>query len=71
MGLSSRDMIALIGAHTTGTQQFVDPAEANYTFDTTDTIWDTRFCGFLLPASSSHCENWGDTPLIFRHPDGG
>ncbi|KAF7366154.1 Peroxidase [Mycena venus] len=43
MGLSSRDMIALIGAHTTGTQQFVNPAEANYTFDTTDTIWDTRF----------------------------
>jgi hypothetical protein len=57
MGLSSRDMIALIGAHTTGTQQFVDPAEANYTFDTTDTIWDTRFCGFLLLASSSHCES--------------
>ncbi|KAF7357156.1 Peroxidase [Mycena sanguinolenta] len=43
MGLSSRDMIALIGAHTTGTQQFVDPAKANFSFDTTDTIWDTRF----------------------------
>ncbi|KAJ6483154.1 heme peroxidase [Mycena sanguinolenta] len=43
MGLSSRDMIALIGAHTTGTQQFVDPGDANYTFDTTYNIWDTRF----------------------------
>ena len=49
MGISSRSMIALIGAHTTGTQQFVDPTEANSTFDTTDNIWDTRFCGFSDP----------------------
>ncbi|KAJ6461376.1 heme peroxidase, partial [Mycena sanguinolenta] len=52
MGISSRSMIALIGAHTTGTQQFVDPAEANSTFDTTDDIWDTRFCGHPHPSST-------------------
>ncbi|KAJ7204994.1 heme peroxidase [Mycena pura] len=43
MGLTVRDMIALIGAHTTGKQQFVNPAQANSTFDTTVDIWDTRF----------------------------
>ncbi|KAJ6566601.1 heme peroxidase, partial [Mycena capillaripes] len=44
MGFTVRDMIALIGAHTTGKQRFVDTAEANNTFDTTVDIWDTRFC---------------------------
>ncbi|KAJ7061847.1 heme peroxidase [Mycena amicta] len=43
MGLSTRDLMALIGAHTSGKQQFVKPAVANSTFDTTVDIWDTRF----------------------------
>jgi hypothetical protein len=44
MGFSVRDLMALIGAHTTGKQRFVDPTQANDTFDTTVDIWDTRFC---------------------------
>ncbi|KAJ7321597.1 heme peroxidase [Mycena albidolilacea] len=43
MGFSIRELMALIGAHTTGKQRFVDPAKANSTFDTTVDIWDTRF----------------------------
>ncbi|KAF7366184.1 Peroxidase [Mycena venus] len=43
MGISSRSMIALIGAHTTGKQRFVNTTLANSSFDTTVDIWDTRF----------------------------
>ncbi|KAJ7096956.1 heme peroxidase, partial [Mycena epipterygia] len=41
-GFNSQELMALIGAHTTGTQQFVDTALANDSFDSTVTIWDTR-----------------------------
>ncbi|KAJ7648933.1 heme peroxidase, partial [Mycena polygramma] len=44
MGFTVREMMALIGAHTTGKQRFVDTSVANNTFDTTVDIWDTRFC---------------------------
>ncbi|KAJ6572525.1 heme peroxidase [Mycena vulgaris] len=41
MGSSIRDsLMALIGAHSTGKQRFVNPAQANTTFDTTVDIWD-------------------------------
>ncbi|KAJ7635540.1 heme peroxidase [Mycena polygramma] len=43
MGFSSRELMALIGAHSTGKQRFVEPTVANSTFDTTVDIWDTRF----------------------------
>ncbi|KAJ7715815.1 heme peroxidase, partial [Mycena metata] len=43
LGLTVRQMIALIGAHTTGKQRFVDPTLALESFDTTVDIWDTRF----------------------------
>ncbi|KAF7351668.1 Peroxidase [Mycena sanguinolenta] len=43
MGFESREVMALIGAHTAGKQRFVDPAVANTSFDTTVQIWDTRF----------------------------
>ncbi|KAJ7495259.1 heme peroxidase [Mycena latifolia] len=43
MGFSSRELMALIGAHSTGKQRFVDPTVANASFDTTVDIWDTRF----------------------------
>jgi len=43
MGFTSRELMALIGAHTTGKQRFVDTTKANATFDTTVDIWDTRF----------------------------
>jgi len=43
-GFNSKELMALIGAHTTGKQRFVEPTIANDSFDTTVTIWDTRFC---------------------------
>ncbi|KAJ7583045.1 heme peroxidase [Mycena floridula] len=43
MGFSVRDLMALIGAHSAGKQRFVDPAQANNSFDTTVDIWDVRF----------------------------
>ncbi|KAJ7096955.1 heme peroxidase [Mycena epipterygia] len=42
-GFNAKELMALIGAHTTGKQRFVDTALANSSFDSTVTIWDTRF----------------------------
>ncbi|KAJ6582365.1 heme peroxidase, partial [Mycena capillaripes] len=43
MGFSVRELMALIGAHTTGKQRFVDTKQANKSFDSTVDIWDVRF----------------------------
>ncbi|KAJ6566832.1 heme peroxidase [Mycena capillaripes] len=43
MGFTTRDLIALVGAHSTGKQRFVDPSVANSSFDSTVDIWDVRF----------------------------
>ncbi|KAF7353995.1 Peroxidase [Mycena venus] len=43
MGFSIRELMALIGAHSTGKQRFVDPALAQSSFDSTVDIWDVRF----------------------------
>jgi hypothetical protein len=49
MGFGIRELMALIGAHTTGKQRFVDLTKANSAFDSTVDIWDTRFCtGYTL-----------------------
>jgi hypothetical protein len=40
--------MVLIGAHTAGTQQFVNPAFAGDAFDSTVNIWDVGFCEFLF-----------------------
>lgn len=37
------DLIALIGAHTTGNQFFVDTSKAGQPFDSTPGIWDVKF----------------------------
>ncbi|KAJ6589284.1 heme peroxidase [Mycena capillaripes] len=42
MGFSVRELMALIGAHTTGKQSFVDTNQANKSFDSTVDIWDVR-----------------------------
>jgi manganese peroxidase len=44
------DLISLIGAHTTATQRFVDPAKAG-PLDTTDGIWDVAFYSETLGTS--------------------
>ncbi|KAJ7302403.1 heme peroxidase [Mycena albidolilacea] len=43
MGISIRELMALIGAHTAGRQRFVNLALAQSTFDSTVDIWDVRF----------------------------
>ncbi|KAF8896040.1 heme peroxidase [Infundibulicybe gibba] len=43
MGFSIREMMALIGSHTTGKQRFVDTTKAGSSFDSTVDIWDVRF----------------------------
>ncbi|KAJ6504439.1 heme peroxidase [Mycena vulgaris] len=43
MGFSIRELMALIGAHSTGKQRFVNTLVAPSTFDTTVDIWDVRF----------------------------
>jgi catalase (peroxidase I) len=37
------DLISLIGAHTTATQSFVDPAKAGQPLDSTPGVWDVEF----------------------------
>lgn len=39
------DLVALIGAHTVSQQQFVDPAQAGKSQDTTDGTWDNNYYG--------------------------
>ncbi|KAJ7676522.1 heme peroxidase, partial [Mycena polygramma] len=43
MGFSIREMMALMGAHSTAKQRFVVPALAGETLDSTPDIWDVRF----------------------------
>jgi hypothetical protein len=43
MGFSVRELMALIGAHTTGKQRFVDINQATKSFDSTVDVWDVRF----------------------------
>lgn len=47
-GLSAADLVALVGAHSTSTQKFVDPAKANAGQDTTPGVWDVAFYGQTL-----------------------
>lgn len=44
MGLNTDELVSLIGAHSTATQQFVDSAYAFAPLDTTPNTWDTSFC---------------------------
>ncbi|KKY29917.1 putative ligninase h2 precursor [Diaporthe ampelina] len=42
---TAADLVALIGAHTVSQQNFVDPAQAGKSQDTTDTQWDNNYYG--------------------------
>lgn len=54
MGLQTEDLMALVGAHSAGTQRFVDTSLAGEAFDSTVDIWDVRFCEQHLILSSRH-----------------
>lgn len=45
MSFTIRDTMALIGAHTTAKQRFVDPSQAGKSIDSTPEIWDVKFYG--------------------------
>ncbi|KAF2097578.1 heme peroxidase [Rhizodiscina lignyota] len=47
-GLTSDDFVALLGAHTTSTQKFVDPQKAGAGQDTTPGTWDVKYYGQTL-----------------------
>jgi hypothetical protein len=42
-GFSAHDLAALVGAHATAKQRFVDVAQANKPLDTTPGVWDVEF----------------------------
>ncbi|KAJ6577846.1 heme peroxidase [Mycena capillaripes] len=43
MGFSTRELMALMGAHSTAKQRFVDTTRANQPMDSTVEIWDVRY----------------------------
>ncbi|KAJ7640715.1 heme peroxidase [Mycena polygramma] len=58
MSFSIRELMALMGAHSTGRQRFVSLAQANASFDSTIDIWDVRFY--------SETQNAAAAPGTFR-----
>jgi L-ascorbate peroxidase len=42
-GFSAHDLAALVGAHATAKQRFVDPSKAGLPLDTTPGVWDVEF----------------------------
>jgi manganese peroxidase len=40
--INFKDLIALVGAHTTAKQQFVDPSKAGQSLDSTPGVWDVK-----------------------------
>ncbi|KJZ75502.1 hypothetical protein HIM_05198 [Hirsutella minnesotensis 3608] len=42
------ELVALVGAHTTAQQRFVDPSRAGDPMDSTPGVWDVRFYGQVL-----------------------
>lgn len=52
MGLSVRDTMALVGAHSTAKQRFVDPSQAGKSMDSTVDIWDVKFYGETLNSTT-------------------
>jgi hypothetical protein len=46
--INFKDLIALIGAHTTAKQRFVDPSKAGQSLDSTPGVWDVKFYSEVL-----------------------
>lgn len=49
--INFKDLIALIGAHTTATQRFVDPSRAGQPLDSMSGVWDVKFYSEALGAN--------------------
>ena len=52
-GFSAHDLAALVGAHATAKQRFVDASQAGKPLDTTPGVWDVEFYNDTLQVSSS------------------
>ncbi|KAF9701023.1 hypothetical protein EKO04_000851 [Ascochyta lentis] len=52
-GFSAHDLAALVGAHASAKQRFVDPAQANKPLDTTPGVWDVEFYNDTLQTTPS------------------
>ncbi|KAF1994013.1 class II peroxidase [Amniculicola lignicola CBS 123094] len=60
-GISTHDLAALLGAHSSAKQRFVDETKANFSLDTTPGVWDTKFYNDTL-------QDPKDRPTIFQLP---
>lgn len=69
-GFDAHDLAALVGAHATAKQFFVDPAKAGLPLDTTPRIWDVEFYNDTLqdPPSDKIFILPSDKALL-QHPD--
>ncbi|KAI0022935.1 peroxidase manganese-dependent 1 [Xylariomycetidae sp. FL0641] len=50
---TARDLVALLGAHTSAKQAFVDPARAGSPLDSDPGVWDTRYYAETLAADNT------------------
>ncbi|KAF2735789.1 versatile peroxidase VPL1 [Polyplosphaeria fusca] len=73
-GFDDRELAALLGAHTTSTQDFVDPAKAGQAQDSTPGIWDVKYYAqtlnppqgvFVFP-SDTKLANYGNVGKEFK-----
>ncbi|KAF2122471.1 heme peroxidase [Lophiotrema nucula] len=60
-GFSAHDLAALVGAHASAKQRFVDPSKAGFPLDTTPGVWDVEFYNDTL-------QDPKDRPNIFVLP---
>lgn len=52
-GFSAHDLTALLGAHTSAKQRFVDQSQANKPLDTTPGVWEVEFYNGTLQTTPS------------------
>lgn len=50
---TASDLVALLGAHSTAKQRFVDPSRAGAALDSTPGVWDTKFYGETLAGDNA------------------
>ncbi|KAF2680306.1 class II peroxidase [Lentithecium fluviatile CBS 122367] len=54
VGLSTTDVVALVGAHSTAKQFFDDPSQAGASLDSTPDAWDINFYGQTLAGTAPY-----------------
>ncbi|PHH90792.1 hypothetical protein CDD83_2641 [Cordyceps sp. RAO-2017] len=68
--ISPDELVALVGAHTTAQQRFVDPARAGDPLDSTPGVWDVRFYGQVRSSfTPRRVFKFPSDVSLSRHPD--